>query len=110
MGRRAAKNAARKGKSDALKTKIYASYGKKLVMAVKAGGPEPDVNRALAVLIREAKAQGVPTDNVQRAIQRGKHIWDGGSRDMWGEKETGASNLVYKLKGRLCNISCIIPF
>lgn len=71
MGRRAAKNAARKGKSDALKTKIYASYGKKLVMAVKAGGPEPDVNRALAVLIREAKAQGVPTDNVQRAIQRG---------------------------------------
>jgi transcriptional/translational regulatory protein YebC/TACO1 len=74
MGRRAAKNAARKGKSDALKTKIYASYGKKLVMAVKAGGPEPDVNRALAVLIREAKAQGVPTDNVQRAIQRGKHV------------------------------------
>ncbi len=71
MGRRAAKNAARKGKSDAIKTKIYASYGKKLVMAVKAGGPDPEVNRALAVMIREAKAQGVPTDNVQRAIQRG---------------------------------------
>lgn len=32
MGRRAAKIAARKGKSDALKTKVYATYGKKLVM------------------------------------------------------------------------------
>lgn len=73
MGRRAAKNAARKGKSDALKTKVYATYGKKLVMAVKAGGPDPEVNRALAVMIREAKAQGVPSDNVQRAIQRGSN-------------------------------------
>lgn len=32
MGRRAAKIAARKGKSDALKTKVFATYGKKLVM------------------------------------------------------------------------------
>jgi transcriptional/translational regulatory protein YebC/TACO1 len=32
MGRRAAKIAARKGKSDAIKTKIYASFGKKIIM------------------------------------------------------------------------------
>lgn len=73
MGRRAAKIAARKGKSDAIKTKIYALYGKKLVMAVKAGGGDPEVNRALAVMIKEAKNQGVPNDNIQRAIQRGSN-------------------------------------
>ena len=39
--------------------------------AVKAGGPEPEVNRALAVMIREAKALGVPNENIQRAITRG---------------------------------------
>jgi len=32
MGRRAAKIAGRKGKSDAIKTKVFATYGKKLVM------------------------------------------------------------------------------
>lgn len=32
MGRRAAKIAARKGKSDMLKTKIYSAYGKKIIM------------------------------------------------------------------------------
>lgn len=71
MGRRAAKIAARKGKSDAIKTKIYASFGKKIIMAVKAGGPDPEANRALSVVIREAKASGVPNDNIQRAIARG---------------------------------------
>lgn len=32
MGRRAAKIAARKGKSDMAKTKIYSAYGKKIIM------------------------------------------------------------------------------
>lgn len=44
--------------------------------AVKAGGPDPEVNRALFQLIKEAKAQGVPNDNIQRAIQRGSSADD----------------------------------
>ena len=43
----------------------------KYMQAVKAGGPDPEVNRQLFQLIKEAKAQGVPNDNIQRAIQRG---------------------------------------
>lgn len=34
------------------------------------------MNRGLSVLIREAKAQGVPNDNIQRAIQRGSSADD----------------------------------
>jgi transcriptional/translational regulatory protein YebC/TACO1 len=41
------------------------------LQAVKAGGPDPEANRALSVVIREAKASGVPNDNIQRAIARG---------------------------------------
>lgn len=34
------------------------------------------MNRALFQLIKEAKAQGVPNDNIQRAIQRGSSADD----------------------------------
>eukprot|EP00978_Attheya_sp_CCMP212_P016247 scaffold42383_cov62-Attheya_sp.AAC.2 len=39
-------------------------------MAVKQGGPEPDGNRQLFDLIKQAKLNNVPTDNIQRAIKR----------------------------------------
>ena len=72
MGRRAAKIAARKGKQDALKAKVYARIGKQIVVAVKASGPDPTANRALSQLLAEAKSAGVPKENVNRAIQKGQ--------------------------------------
>jgi YebC/PmpR family DNA-binding regulatory protein len=71
MGRRAAKIAATKGKSDAIKTKLLAAFGKKIIMAVKNGGADPSTNRNLNNILREAKSNGVPNDNIQRAINKG---------------------------------------
>mmetsp|Transcript_16409 Transcript_16409/g.24638 ORF Transcript_16409/g.24638 Transcript_16409/m.24638 type:complete len:357 (+) Transcript_16409:1160-2230(+) len=71
MGRRAAKNAARKGKSDMAKAKLYARAGKKIVMAVKAGGPDQIANTQLAQIIRDAKSAGVPVANIERAVKAG---------------------------------------
>jgi hypothetical protein len=62
MGRAAAVRAATKGKTDAKKAKTNALYGKKIIMAVKQGGPDPNANRALADLIKQAKANSVPVD------------------------------------------------
>lgn len=70
MGRAAAVRAATKSKTDALKAKTNSVYGKKIVMAVKAGGPDPVSNRALADTIKQAKANNVPVDNINRAIKR----------------------------------------
>ena len=71
MGRRAAKIAATKGKSDAIKTKLLAAFGKKIIMAVKNGGADPATNRNLNNILKEAKSNGVPNDNIQRAINKG---------------------------------------
>lgn len=71
MGRRAAKNAARKGKSDMMKAKLYARFGKKIIMAVKAGGPDPIANTQLSQVMRDAKTAGVPVANIDRAIKSG---------------------------------------
>ncbi len=62
MGRAAAVRAATKSKTDAKKAKTNATYGKKIIMAVKQGGPDPDANRALGDLIKAAKANSVPVD------------------------------------------------
>lgn len=71
MGRAAAVRAATKGKTDARKSKTNATFGKKIIMAVKEGGsPDLNANRMLADLIKQAKANNVPVDNINRAIKK----------------------------------------
>lgn len=71
MGRAAAVRASTKGKTDAKKAKVNAYYGKKIIMAVKQGGsPDPIANRQLGELIKAAKNNSVPMDNINRAIKR----------------------------------------
>lgn len=71
MGRAAAVRAATKSKTDMKKAKTNALYGKKIIMAVKAGGSaSTDSNRALAEVVKQAKANNVPVDNINRAIKR----------------------------------------
>jgi YebC/PmpR family DNA-binding regulatory protein len=71
MGRAAAVRAATKGKTDAKKAKTNALYGKKIIMTIKQGGSaDPNANRALAEVIKAAKANSVPVDNINRAIKK----------------------------------------
>eukprot|EP00544_Gedaniella_sp_CCMP2646_P006043 CAMPEP_0202496714 /NCGR_PEP_ID=MMETSP1361-20130828/20739_1 /ASSEMBLY_ACC=CAM_ASM_000849 /TAXON_ID=210615 /ORGANISM="Staurosira complex sp., Strain CCMP2646" /LENGTH=280 /DNA_ID=CAMNT_0049128113 /DNA_START=12 /DNA_END=854 /DNA_ORIENTATION=- len=71
MGRAAAVRAATKSKTDAKKAKTNAIYGKKIIMAVKqGGGPDPQSNKMLNDVIKQAKANNVPVDNINRAIKR----------------------------------------
>ena len=63
MGRAAAVRANTKGKTDLKKAKTNAIFGKKIIMAVKQGGSaSTDANRALAEVIKQAKANNVPVD------------------------------------------------
>lgn len=63
MGRAAAVRAATKSKTDSKKAKTNAVFGKRIIMAVKqGGGPDPESNRMLADVIKQAKANNVPID------------------------------------------------
>jgi len=57
-------------KTQAAYAKKAAYIGKQVVIAVKAGGADPDVNRALASVIREANALDVGKDVVERNVKR----------------------------------------
>jgi YebC/PmpR family DNA-binding regulatory protein len=73
MGRAAAVRANTKGRTDAAKAKNNGRFAKKIIMAVKAGGPDPAVNKNLAVVIAEAQVANVPKDIVNRNIDKAKN-------------------------------------
>ncbi len=70
MGRAFEFRKARKMKRWAAMSKAFTRIGKDIVMAVKEGGPDPDTNSRLRVVIQNAKAVNMPKDNIERAIKR----------------------------------------
>ena len=60
----------KKEKNDAKKGKIFTVIGRELVMAVKAGGPDPNNNSKLRDVIAKAKANNMPNDTIERNIKR----------------------------------------
>ena len=72
MGRAHEVRAASMAKTAAIKSKLYSRYGKELYIAAKNGVPDPEMNLALKQKIKEAKANQVPTDVINRAIEKAK--------------------------------------
>lgn len=67
----------KKAKNDAAKGKIFTKIGRELAVAVKAGGPDPSLNRKLADVIAKAKANNMPNDTITRSIKRAAGDGDG---------------------------------
>lgn len=60
----------RKGAQDAKRAKIFTRLGREIMVAVKAGGPDPDGNPGLRTAIQGARAVNMPKDRIDRAIKR----------------------------------------
>jgi YebC/PmpR family DNA-binding regulatory protein len=67
----------KKGKTDAKRAKIFTKIGKEIAIAIKEGGPNPDINSRLRDAIAKAKANNMPQDNIARAIKKGSGDMDG---------------------------------
>lgn len=62
------KHKAQKGKNDA-KKQVFTVIGREIVMAVKAGGADPNNNSKLRDVIAKAKANNMPNDTIERGIK-----------------------------------------
>ena len=60
----------RKGKQDAVRSKIFSKLAREITVAAKAGLPDPDANARLRLAIQNARAENMPKDNVERAIKK----------------------------------------
>ncbi len=62
--------AAKKGKTDAQRGKIYTKLGREILIAVRNGGPDPAANSKLRDVIAKCKANNMPNDNIERSIKK----------------------------------------
>ena len=70
MGRAFEYRKARIFKRNAYLAKTFTRLGKEITMAAKAGGPDPEQNSKLRLLIQTARNENMPKDNIDRAIKR----------------------------------------
>jgi YebC/PmpR family DNA-binding regulatory protein len=61
----------KKGAIDAKRGKIFTKIARELQVAARAGGPDPESNIRLRLVLDKAKAANMPKDNIERAIARG---------------------------------------
>lgn len=62
--------AAKKGKADAARGKIFTKLGRELKVAVNQGGPDPAGNSKLKDIIAKCKANNMPNDTINNAIKK----------------------------------------
>ena len=60
----------RKGRQDAVRSKMFSKLAREITVAAKTGTPDPDMNPRLRLAVQNAKAQSMPKDNIQRAINK----------------------------------------
>ncbi|WP_436638941.1 YebC/PmpR family DNA-binding transcriptional regulator [Microbaculum sp. FT89] len=71
----------RKGRQDAVRSKLFSKLAKEITVAAKMGLPDPTMNPRLRLAVQNAKSQSMPKDNIERAIKKAA----GGDADTYEE-------------------------
>lgn len=62
----------RKGKQDAARSRLFSKLSREITVAARLGDPDPDKNPRLRLAVREAKANSMPKDVIERAIAKAR--------------------------------------
>ena len=60
----------RKGAQDKKRSAMFSKLSREITVAAKMGAPDPDMNPRLRAAVNAARAQSMPKDNIQRAIDK----------------------------------------
>jgi YebC/PmpR family DNA-binding regulatory protein len=60
----------KKGKQDAIRSKIFGRLAREITVAAKLGLPDPNMNPRLRLAVTNARAENMPKDNIERAIKK----------------------------------------
>ena len=67
----------KKGLLDAARGKVFQKLAKEIMVAAKGGSPDPNQNASLRLAVDKAKAQNMPKENIQKAIEKATGGTDG---------------------------------
>lgn len=71
----------KKGRQDAARSKLFGKLSREITIAAKMGMPDVAMNPRLRLAVANAKAESMPKDNIERAINKAK----GGEGDNYEE-------------------------
>lgn len=71
----------KKGANDAKRGQLFTKLAREITVAARTGVPDPDANVRLRLAIQKARAENMPKDNIDRAIQRAVGSGDGANFD-----------------------------
>ena len=60
----------KKGKQDAVRSKVFSKLAREITVAAKMGMPDPAMNPRLRAAVLAARAENMPKDNIERAIKK----------------------------------------
>ncbi|WP_018263237.1 YebC/PmpR family DNA-binding transcriptional regulator [Methylobacterium sp. WSM2598] len=60
----------RKGRVDAVRSKVFGKLAREITVAAKLGVPDPAMNPRLRAAMLAARAENMPKDNIERAIKK----------------------------------------
>jgi YebC/PmpR family DNA-binding regulatory protein len=60
----------KKGKQDAARSKLFSKLSREITVAAKLGMPDPNMNPRLRMAVLAARAENMPKDNIERAINK----------------------------------------
>ena len=60
----------KKGKQDAVRSKVFSKLAREITVAAKLGLPDPSMNARLRSAVLAARAENMPKDNIERAIKK----------------------------------------
>jgi len=60
----------KKGRADAVRSKLFSKLAREITVAAKMGLPDPNMNPRLRAAILAARAENMPKDNIERAIKK----------------------------------------
>ena len=60
----------KKGKQDAIRSKLFGKLAREITVAAKMGMPDPAMNPRLRAAVLAARAENMPKDNIERAIKK----------------------------------------
>jgi YebC/PmpR family DNA-binding regulatory protein len=60
----------RKGRQDAVRSKLFGKLAREITVSAKMGLPDPAMNPRLRAAIIAARAENMPKDNIERAIKK----------------------------------------
>ena len=89
-----------KGVTDARRGQLFTKLTREIIVAVRQGGSDPDMNFRLRLAVQKAREANMPMDNIERAIKRGSGETEGAAlieMVLEGYGPSGAAILVQAL-------------